>query len=221
MSDYKYTVKLRDKEIKFRKWKVKDKKNFIEGLETSDQDKVEALVYDCIEDKNIGLSEEEFKYILLNIRRESVGKELSFDITCSSCGGEYTYTDDIINIQVPNTKSFGEIKSGNVSIKMGEIANAEYYKDAIKQCKTQAEKAFIDFLYHIKELNGSDAFTFDALYEYVNNLDILIGEDILKQWEEMKFTFDNLQQLECTHCQNKEYVLFDELFGFFPDSWFE
>lgn len=221
MSDYNYSVKIRDKEIKFRKWKVKDKKAFLTALENEDQLGTESIVYDSLEDPNIPLSEEEFKYVMMHIRRESIGKELSFDFTCDSCKGEYTYTDDILQIQEAEFKPFGEIKSGNVSFKMGDIPNKEYYQDAIRQCTTYEEKFFIDFLFHIKEMNGSDAFTFDSLYEYVNDLDVTIGENIFSQWNEMKLTFDNVHSLECPHCGSTEYVQFDELYGFFPDNWFE
>jgi hypothetical protein len=221
MTEYNYSVKIRDKEIKFRKWKVKDKKAFLTALENNDVIGTEAIVYDCLENPNIALSEEEFKYVMMHIRRESVGKELSFDIECDKCEKEYTFTDDILNIQIAKFKPFGIIRSGSASFKMGEIANKEYYQDAIRQCSNDEEKFFIDFLYHIKEMNGSDAFTFDGLYNYVNDLDIAVGEDIFKQWQEMKLTFESVHSVECPHCKNKEYIQFDELYGFFPDSWFE
>lgn len=219
MSDYPYSLKIRDKEIKFRKWKVKDKKNFLEALKNSDEQGIERIVFDCIE-KPVPLTAEEFKYVMMNIRAESIPDNLNFTIECSNCGKDYDYNTPVLEILTPNYKPFGLIKSGNVTLKMGEIPNKEYYEDAIRQCSSEEQKMFVDFLYHVKELNGSDAFTFDELFEYINDLDILVGEEIFNQWEEMRFTFDDLKQIECPHCKNPDFIRFDELYGFFPDSWF-
>lgn len=216
---YDFSLKIRDKEIKFRKWKVKDRKNFITALKNNDRDGVERIVFDCIE-KQVPLTEEEFKYVMMNIRSVSIGEDLAFNIDCEQCEEEFSYITPVTEAITPNFKEFGVIKSGNFSLKMGEIANKEYYEDAIRQCRDDEEKAFIDFLYHVKEINGSDAFTFDKLYNTINELDIGIGEDIFRQWEEMRFTFDTVKQLECPHCNHLQFIKFDELYGFFPDSWF-
>jgi hypothetical protein len=221
MSDYKYTVKVRDKEIKFRKWKIRDKKNFIEAFKANDGLKVQALVYDCIEDPNIALSDEEFKWVILNIRAKSIGETLSFDIYCDNCKKYFEKDEKIVDIHRPNFKPFGILKSGNIEIEMGNIPNKEYYEDAIQQCNTPEERTFVDFLYHIKKLNGSDAFTFDTLYEFVNELDIDVGEDIFKQWDAMKFSFDTVKEVRCPYCNTKQDIWYDELYGFFPENWFE
>lgn len=221
MTDYKYSLKIRDKEIKFRKWKVKDKKNFIIALKANDTLAVENIVLDCLEDKTIPLTETEFKYVLLKIRDESIPYGLTFQIDCEECEKEFDYTSISSKLLTPNFKPYGEIKSGNVSFIMDEIQNKEYYIDAIRQCTTDEEKSFIDFLYHVKKVNGNDAFTFDTLYDFVNNMDIEIGEDIFKQWNDMNFTLDSVQMVTCPHCKHEQYIQFDELYGFFPDSWFE
>ena len=54
---YDFSADLMGKKIKFRKWKVKDKKKFFENPNNVLKTK-EALVYDCLEDKNIALSDD-------------------------------------------------------------------------------------------------------------------------------------------------------------------
>ena len=221
MKEYKYSVKLRDKEITFRKWKVKDKKAFVQSVELGDPIKSNDIVYACLEDPTIPLTDLELKWVLLNIRAKSLGETLKFEIECGDCFKDYDYNANILEIQRPNFKPFDILKSGDITIKMGNISNKQYYEDAISQCNTEEEKFFIDFLYHVQELNGSDAFTFESLYDYINELDINIGEDIFKQWKEMSFSFDNIKEIECPHCGYVENIEFDELYGFFPNDWFE
>jgi hypothetical protein len=221
MTEYQFSLKIRDKEIKFRKWKVKDKKKFIETVKTGDSELSNGIVFDSIEDKNIILTENELKYLLINIRNVSLGDKLSYEIECSNCFKDYFYEADILDIMTPNFESFGTLKALDTTIEMAEISNKEYYEDAINQCTSDGERYFIDFLYHIKKLNGSDTFTFDSLYDYINNLDIDIGEDIFKQWEKMRFTFDNIKDIQCAHCEHVESIQFDELYGFFPQAWFQ
>lgn len=218
--EFPFTLKIRDKEINYRKWKVKDKKKFITALENNDGISAEAVVYDCLENPNIPLTEEEYRWVIMNIRAKSIGETLKFDIGCDECGQYFEYNESIFDAQVPQFKAFGTIRSGSVSLKMGEIPNKEYYDDAIRQCNNSEEKFFIDFLFHVKEMNGSDAFSFDTLYNFVNNLDIDVGEDLFQQWNDMKLTFNNVHDVECPSCKHQQPIRFDELFGFFPDSWF-
>jgi hypothetical protein len=220
MSDYKYSVKIRDKEIKFRKWKVKDRKLFTASIKSKDAEKTAELVYNCLEDKSLPLTAEEFKYLMVRIRSTSLGDDITFDLECNECEGAYEYITTYTDLLIPNFKKYGVITAGDVSFKMGEIANKEFYDDAIKQCEFDEEKFFIDFMYHVKELNGSDAFKFDTLYEFVNEMDLDIGESIFKQWNEMRFTLDDKHTLECPHCKNVELLKFDVLPKFFPDDWF-
>lgn len=219
--DYNHNIKIHGKEIKFRKWKVKDKKNFVKAMKSGNADEINNIVFDCLEDRNIPLSEDEMKYILLHIRSVSLGSELSFNIDCMYCEKPYVYSGNIFDIMKPSWEDYGKIKVGDVQFDMGEIPNKEYYDDSINQCNTPEEKHFIDFLYHVKKLNGSDAFTFDSLFEYVNNLDLDIGEVVFNQWEQMRLSFNNVVDIKCPHCEEINAVEFDQLHGFFPEEWFK
>lgn len=221
MTDYKYNVKIGDKKINFRKWKVKDKKNFTQKVKENDISGSSSLVYDCIEDPSIPLTEQEFKWVLLNIRSKSIGDSVNYTLDCSECENLFEYVSPLTEIMTPEYEKFGIIKSGNVSFEMAEVANKEYYDAAIEQCTTSEETFFIDFMYHVKKFNGSDAFTSDTLYEFINDLDLDVGEDIFRKWNKMKFTLNDVKNVKCPHCGFEENYKFDVLPEFFPDSWFE
>lgn len=219
--EYPFSIKIRNNEINFRKWKVKDKKNFIEAVKNNDAEGIQHLIYDCLEKPNIALTQDEFKYVLLNIRSQSLGEDLTFDFTCVQCEKDFMFDAKILDIMKPDAHKFGRIKSGSTSIKIGEIANREFYEDSLAQCNSEEERYLVDFIYHIKEFNGNDGFTFEQAFDFVNNLDLDIGEDILSQWEAMRFKINDVSEVTCPHCKHTQKVQYDELYGFFPDSWFE
>ena len=218
--EYKFSVQVGDKTVKYRKWKVKDKKTFIESMKAGDLFGVEKIVFDCVQDKNQPLSQEEYRYVLMHIRGDSLGENLPFIIKCGECGERFPNTTSVKEIYTPRFGKYGTIKSGNTSFKMGEIQNKEYYIDAIHQCNTFEEQSFIDFLYHVREHNGNNGFTFQTLYDAVNDLDVDVASDIFKQWEDMRFTYDDHIIETCPHCKTEQQVKVDTLYGFFPKDWF-
>lgn len=220
ITEYPFTLNIRNNEIKYRKWKVKDKKNFIETIKSNGEN-IEDLIYECIENKDIALSEEEFKYVLINIRAKSLGQILTFDFTCSNCENDFSFDADLIETLEGVGPEYKKIKVDKTTIKIGEISNKDFYEDAIQQCTTEEQKYLVDFVYHIKEYNSNDGFTFEQAFDFVNNLDLDVGEEVFRQWESMRFKINDITEVQCPHCSDIQRVQFDELYGFFPEKWFE
>jgi len=219
---YDYTLTLRDRKLKFRKWKVKDKNKFLEATRNNDKALIkESLVYDCLEKSDIALSESEFKYVLVKIRQASIGDTASYNLQCSGCDQEFVFESNLDIIVKPSFEKYGTIKYNNVSVKMGNIANKKYYDEIIDAAETKEQVALMNFLMHIKELNDSDAFSFDQLIDFFNELEIDTAEGIFNQWDKMQFTLDILHDVECPNCGYLETYEFDFLPGFFPENWFK
>ena len=209
------------KKINFRKWKIKDKNKFIEGTKIDNKKIIEeALVYDCLEDRNIPLTSEEYKYVLLQIRSNSISPFIEYKFKCDVCEKDYDYKANINVILVPNFNGYGTIISGDTEIEMGEIINKEVYDSVMEGCKSYEQEKIMDFIFHIKKIDDSDAFTLDMLIEKINNLDVQQGEDIFLQWEKMKFSLNDTHEVKCPFCDSTELIQFDDLPDFFPASWF-
>ena len=174
---------------------------------------MQSLVYDCITE-NVILSTEEFKYVLSRIRAFSLGENIDIDFYCSECGKQEIKTFKLIDIIRGTYKPLKEIKVKNVHIKLGEIKNKDFY---IK--KIQEDENF-DFLLRIEEFNSDRTFTLEKLIDIIDNLDIDILTEILEIYEDHKFKIDDINVIECD-CGFSEKYEFDELPGFFPESWFE
>jgi hypothetical protein len=212
------TAKIRDKNIKYRKWKVKDKKKFIKNINDPVLIK-ESLVFDCIEDKKIGLSDDEYKYMLIKIRESSIPNPIKFTFTCDKCYKDFDYNANLNDIMCTTFKHYTDIVFKDHIFTMGEIQNREFYESAIATVPDNEEKYLVDFILHIKAYNDNNGFEFEEINEVVNNLDVDIFEEIFKKWEDMRFKIDNIHDVECLHCQNEMKFEFDDLPGFFPDSW--
>lgn len=223
---YDKVTKIRDKSIKFRKWKIKDKRKFSENSFTVDEDNeiidsTSPLVYDCLENPNIILSPEEFRYVFTQIRKESLGNDIEFEFTCASCESKFNKTLKLTEIVKPMGTKYSDIVVKNIKLGIGDIINKEFYESKIGACISESEEYLVDFLLHINSINNKENFTYDELVTYFDNLDVDISEEILEKWEAQKFYIDDTVEIECPECKVKEIYSFDEIPGFIPESWYE
>ena len=210
-------IKVGDKDITIRKWKGKDKKNFIKALNTTEINEsliMETLVYSCIEEDVI-LSTQEFRYVLSKIRAYSLGENIDIDFYCEACGEVHNESFNINEIIKYTFEPLNEIKVKDVHIKLGDIKNKEKYIELIN------EDALYDLLLRVESFNGNDAFTLDDLIDMFDDLDIDVLTEILEIYESKKFTIDDKNEVQCPACKDTQVYHFDELPGFFPSSWFE
>lgn len=218
---YDYSVSLRDREIKFRKWKVKDRNKFKAAFNAGNDPKIleQALVFDCLEDPTITLTPEEYRYLMIRIRKESIGNNLHYEFGCKHCGTDYEFDIDLEDTFKPSVKPYGVLKSGNTEFEMGEIQNLKLYKEEVSKFQVEEERILFDFLMHVKRLNGSDAFRFEDLFNFVNDMDLNVADDIFNQWNEMKFNLIDTRAVQCPNCAKIENIRFDIMPGFLPENW--
>ena len=216
-TDFKFSLKIKDKTIKYRKWKVKDKKKFL-----SDKNNMtvvrEALVYDCLEDSKICLSEEEYNFVLFNIREQSLDDKITYVFECPSCSEEFSYDADLTLVMKPEFKKAKEIDIDGHTFVLSEIRNKEFYEKTVSVLTDNEEINFSDFILHIDSYNDQN-YSFDDMIEIFNNMDIDIFESIYTTWNNIKFKVNNRHDVQCPKCDEITTMEFDALPGFFPDSW--
>ena len=219
--DNKIKVPVGDKILTIRKWKGRDKIKFLNTIKNENIDPedlqnqlINSLVYDCI-DENVVLSLDEFRYVLTKIRAYSLGEEIHYEFLCPNCQENFEKTlqlKDIIRYKYVPLK---EIKVKDINIQLGKINNKETYMNLIEKDE------MYDFILRIKSINENDAFTIEQLDEIINDIDIDVLEEILDIWESSKFKIDNINEVQCPHCEDKQLYEFDDLPDFFPKRWFE
>lgn len=215
---YDQEVKLRGKVIKFRKWKVKDKRKYLENIKDVPIAR-DALIYDCLEDKRLALDEEELKFMIVQIRMASLSDPIQYNFVCEGCSNPYEYYANLKeNISLDGT-GVGELAEGNTVFEMGYIQNKDFYQSLYLAGANQDEKDLIDFMMHVKSFNGNDGFTFDMLSEFISEMDAVDFEKIFIKWQIMRARVNNVAPVNCPHCGHEEWYEFDALPGFFPQSW--
>jgi len=217
MTEYNFSMNIGDRKVKFRKWKVKDKNKLINNADNKIAVR-EALVYDCIEDKNIALSEDEYTYVISMIRNKSLPKNIKFDFTCSSCKHEYEYTADLEKVITADYEKYHDIIYKNIIISIGYIQNRIFHDKLMDSLDTLDEKSLFDFILHIKSFNDNE-YTFEELNDVINNLNVDEFENIFEQWDKMRFKTNNIYDVKCPKCGAIDTYEFDKLPNFFPDSW--
>ena len=225
MSNYNNTVQIRDNKINFRKWKVKDRKKFIKTIITAEDystaDEAQRnLVWDCLEDKSIVLTPDEFRYVFVKMREVSIGKSIMIDLVCSECDAEIVEEADLDKIIKPVGSLFAPIVVDELILEIGDVINREFYDSKMKDSSTTAEIYLMDFMLHIKKINQNDTFTFEELNNTIDDMDIDVLDKVLDQWDAQKFKIDDTYEITCANCQNTELYSFDEIPNLIPESWY-
>lgn len=208
-------IKLGDKSITIRKWKGKDKRNFVKAIKDPNvtEDKIlDSLIYSCIKE-DVVLSEQEFRYVMVQIRAFSLGEDISIPFKCPECGHEHTQHFNLSDVIRYKFEPLNNIVTSVTTIKLGDIVNKQTYLEKI------VEDPMYDLLLRIKSFNGNDSFTLDELVELFDEMDADEYDHIMETFNSHKFTIDDINEVECTKCSNKTNYSFDEIPGFIPESW--
>lgn len=221
---FPYTLKLRDREINFRAWKVQDKIN-LENAKTI-YEKRKALVYNCLEDPNTALDMNEYQYVLLQIRNKTLKHyEVQYNFICSKCYKEYAYIANLDELIKPVFEPYTTIKTKNYTIELQDICNQNFYEILMQNIEESNiedkinQKILMDFILHIKTFNNDINFTAESILNTINEMDVEEFESIIIQFNKMKFKLNNINTIKCPYCEHEELMKFDSIPNFFPLSW--
>ena len=208
-------IKVGEKTLNINKWKGKTKKDFIrifQQEEPNEFEVMETIVYSCI-DENVVLSADEFRYVLSRIRAISIGEEINMEFFCDKCGKVFSETLKLDEILKTSYIKLDEINIEGARIKLGPVKNKELYQKYVE------EDSDNDLLMRVERINGNSSFSFQELQEIFENLDVDVLEEVMRIYNEHKFKLNDVNTITCKHCKHEMVFEFDELPGFFPDSW--
>jgi len=213
---YPYEVEIGTKKLKVRKWKAKDRKIFkknIKDLDNFEKAIIDSLVYSCLENKNIALTNKEVQYLFIELRKLSIGDEFNFSYTCD-CGHKNNLELKISDVCRPTFEEYKIIKTKSTEIELQDIKNKEFYEDNSDEFDDIKELAF-----RVKSLNNDNTKSFKDIVAYLEDMDIMEFDDLFEQFSKINFNIDNFYDCECSECKKKTTFEFDEIPGFLPDSW--
>jgi len=211
------------KEVTIREWKGKDRKAFKNLIKESDNLSEEAiadiLVYKCIEE-DVVLSPYELKYILGLLRSKSISDDIKFNWTCE-CSHKNTTDLKISEIQrgIVYDGEAPEFKLNGKTVVFKNVKNTKIYKELMTSANE--ERFLVDMALHIHSIDGDESRTLQELLEYFDEECTTKELDKLwNQYRECMFKLDDVNELTCERCNTKQKFRFDEIPGFFPETWF-
>lgn len=211
--------KLFDSTVTFRKWKGKDKRNFVTKINSGDvtpNDVINSLVYECITSENkdsIVLTVDEYRYILTQIRIASFGDDVSFYFDCDECGESFEDHRKLSELIKYTCNPTNLIEVDDIKIELQPLKNRKIYNNIIDI--NEMNELFL----RIKSINGNDAMTFDEVVDFFDELDVDIMEKIWNAYIESAFRIDDENDVTCPNCGDVVKYSFDEIDGFLPNSW--
>lgn len=215
-------IKLGNRTIKVRKWKVRDRNNFKEELKKEQGDGAElralyrTLLFNVLETPT-ALNRDERDYLFLLLRCENLGDTVDFAYNCNKCNKT---VDVKLKIKSLWKTKFGEVKDisvDNISLKFQDVQNVEFYNEKISNPDSSE---LDDLTLHVKSFNGDETLGYEQLMEKFNDLEISTMDKIFDEYEKFNFQITTkIHEVTCPHCKNKEKFDFQEIPNIIPYKW--
>jgi hypothetical protein len=219
----KHIVKIGSKEIEFTPWTTKNEREYLQLLENEKIEVTDKTIYDtliapCIKDKNLVLSSDEQKLLMIEIRKESIGKTFKDEHECSNCKEKVEVEfniDDLIDYRPSKWKP---IPVENMVFTLGDIrTNKE--KSLLNIDKGIVNYIYTDFMLHIHsiEIDGelNNKFTFKELAEFIDSLPAKIFDEVFEKYQEQ---IDDLNLIvnkwKCPKCKKTSDIKYETIPGF-------
>ncbi|EAJ2432402.1 hypothetical protein DFW84_09500 [Campylobacter coli] len=215
-------IKLGNRSIKVRNWKVKDRELYKSKLKniSSTEDELKAR-YECfvtnVLETPTALNNDELEYLFLLLRIANLGDDLNYHWWCRSC--EKT-TDSKIKLSKLFTTKSGKIQDidiGDIKIELQDVQNVELYNNKLR---TSDSPSTDDLIFHIKSINDDNTKGFQDIKNYFDELDINTMDKISEAFEKMIFKIESREHtVTCSHCGANSTFNFDEIPDIIPPKW--
>jgi len=209
-----FEIDLGHRVIKARKWKGKERKDFKKAVLEDDVEKAtkEILISRCLEERT-ALSSAELKYVLIQIRKQSLGTEFDFEYVCE-CSYKNKLKLTLDDVSVLEYEPWEKIEVKDSTYEFQNIQNAEYYnknQDVLDDVK--------EIAFYTKSINDDESMSFQEVQDFYDNLDIDEFDEVFDKFSKMYCSINDVHEVKCKECKVKKEFEFDEIPGFIPDSW--
>jgi hypothetical protein len=216
------TTHIGKKEINYLKWTAKTEREYIKLIETKGEDTTDKDIYDIliapnIKEKDLVLSTNEQKLLLITLRRESFNKYLQDRIKCSECSNEQEIKADLNEICSFKEHSFKEIVSQDLKVKFSPLKRNEDKSD-IMLGSTVTEFLFSNFLVHVESITMNEEthtdLSFDDKWEFFDSLPVEIFDELFEAYLEMQDELVISVPFKCEKCSHEENLRYEQIPNF-------
>ena len=219
---YDYSLKLGNKELKFRPWTTKEEKNYFLARddESVTPEKIfDILVRPCLEDKTAIFSLEETKYILIKIREVSIGGSFSLRFTCPNEECKSTNIKDVSLTECVTFKepTYGIATAEDVTITFGRVKSKSAL-EKISLAKNTVEKFFLEMVFSVEKIKYKsqefESFTAEEVGDFLDSLPTKIMDKISEEFIKMKPLLSIKTKQKCFKCGKETEVHLEKIPNF-------
>jgi len=219
-------ISIGEKNFEIEIWTAKNQREYLSLIEkkkenTTDKDIFDTLIKSCIiTGGEYLLTPSEQKYLLVEIRKESLGDTIKEkDHECPKCKAKYDIEVKYDDVTTYRPSSFSSITVDDVTITFGELdVKKSKERDKLNTKEGLVNYVFDDFLLHIEkiEMDGEvyDKFTLNELREFSNSLPSKIFEGFFDAYQEMVDSLDIKFVSSCAECGEQENISYDSIPNF-------
>lgn len=220
MPKYDLTLPGSGKSIKYRPFIVKEQKVLLTAVEMDDSGQLNNAVRDIIESCTFGeldidsLPIYDIEYLMLNIRKHSVGEVIELNYACNKeidgkpCGGKMVSFLNITDVQVdfPEEHKYDLIMTDNMGMKLKDL-NYKLFNKIVKandETINSTVETIIECIESIYDIDGvylTKDYTTEELTTWIDQLSLSDFEQIetfLNTMPSLKHTI----KLKCPKCGN-------------------
>jgi T4 bacteriophage base plate protein len=224
-SSFAQTELLSGKKIGIKPWRVKEERELlfaIEGIDSADDGKKEIIKFirKCVDSESIfdNLSNTDYVYLLMQLRKVSKGSNIEYSYTCENC--KMDLSDDINidkNMKVVKFKPQTIDVTKDLKVSTKEVSFRDYDKLQTKYKKTTE----YNFYYIIASIDSlvirGEVFEGCTEQEIIDCLDELGSNDFAKIAKAVDASAAEVtleKKLKCGKCKHENTVNFGDLYSF-------
>jgi len=216
------------KTVKVRKWKMKDKKEFLLLVDKNSpkpelRNAIFSILKSCIVDNtdlNL-LSKIDITYLFIELRKLSEGDVIEVSFKCPSCGKD----NENIKFNLSECLEFTPANpltvnlSNNITIAFKEIPYVKQIEIENNYSQDKVEYNLHFFYNSIKSIsvNGTlyDSFSIEELEKFIGDLDVIEFNNLFEEFIKSVGNIILQQKTKCKFCDKESNILLGELEDFF------
>jgi len=137
--------------------------------------------------------------------------------SCSQCGQVNDIDVSFDNIIKFTPDEFKEVEVEGIIFKFGPI-QSENLKKKLEETDSNVENSFVEFLIHIESITTGgelhDAFTYDELKQYIEDIPTTIFDKVYEEFNKMKSSLEFEYSVDCIICGTKNDIDFENIPNF-------
>jgi hypothetical protein len=230
-----FPIEIGNRAFFFKRWTTKNEKNYLlakmqiqEGAKESEYLEAifESLIYsNCETPEEVEkLSEAEKEYILVQLRKASIGDKFNAKYVCPHCNKRNNQELSISKVISFKPSNFGTIKKviggEEVEIEFFDNNNPEARK-IVREEENIVEKIIKEFALAIKKVRIGEevfeAFGIEEVNEFIESLPVTDFDDLLSQYKEMRASCStNAIKVKCKYCKEETEISLGDSPDFLP-----